>query len=112
MVSTSTDFCPFEMPTTFAGSSSPRTGYLRDLEELRIFPVCGKFTTGTEPVRSWIDVGRDFFTSQVLEYAGLALVWTLVGDCDLAIWCLGEMLDQCPTTKALTYVQNGQLLSL
>jgi len=113
MLSTSTDFCPFEMPTTLQAFPHPRTGYLRDLGRAKNIPGLWKFTTELSRFESWIDVGKRLF-SQVLEYGG---IWHLYGHSweidDLAIWGdLREMLDHVSHHKGVTYVTNGQLLSL
>jgi peptidoglycan-N-acetylglucosamine deacetylase len=113
MLSTSTDFRPFEMPTTLQAFPHPRTGYLRDLGRAKNIPGLWKFTTELSRFESWLDLGKRLF-SQVLEHGG---IWHLYGHSweidDLALWGeLREMLDHVSHRKGVTYVTNRQLLSL
>lgn len=113
MLSTNTDFRPFEMPTTLQAFPHPKTGYLRDLGRARNIPGLWKFTTRLSGLESWIDVGKRLF-SQVLENGG---IWHLYGHSweidDLAIWSeLRAMLDYVSHREGVTYVTNGQLLSI
>jgi peptidoglycan/xylan/chitin deacetylase (PgdA/CDA1 family) len=113
MLSTSTDFRPFEMPTTLQAFPHRRTGYLRDLGRAKNIYGLWKFTTEQNRFESWIDLGKKLF-SQVLQYGG---IWHLYGHSweidDLAIWGdLREMLDHVSHHKDVTYVTNGQLCSL
>ena len=113
MLSTGTDFRPFEMPTTLQAFPHPRTGYLRDLGRAKNIPGLWKFTTELSRFKSWLDLGKKLF-SRVLEYGG---IWHLYGHSweidDLSLWGeLREMLDHVSHRKDVTYVTNSQLLSL
>jgi peptidoglycan/xylan/chitin deacetylase (PgdA/CDA1 family) len=113
MLSTSTDFRPFEMPTTLQAFPHPKTGYLRDLGRAKNIPGLWKFTTELSRLESWIDVGKRLF-SQVMEYGG---IWHLYGHSweidDLGIWSeLREMLDHVSHRTGVTYVTNSHILSL
>lgn len=113
MLSTSTDFSPFEMPTTVQAFPHLPADYIRDLGRAKNIPGLWKFTTQLSRLESWIDVGKRLF-SQVLEYGG---VWHLYGHSwevdDLAIWSeLREMLDHVSHRKGVIYATNSQLLSL
>ena len=61
MLSTSTDFRPFEMPTTLQAFPHPRTGYLRDLGRAKNLHGLWKFTTELSRFESWIDLGKKTF---------------------------------------------------
>jgi peptidoglycan-N-acetylglucosamine deacetylase len=113
MLSTTTDFHPFEMPTTLQAFPHPRTGYLRDLGRAKNIPGLWKFTTELSRLESWIDLGKKLF-SQVLEHGG---IWHLYGHSweidDLALWGeLREMLDHVSHRKDVAYLTNSQSLSL
>jgi peptidoglycan/xylan/chitin deacetylase (PgdA/CDA1 family) len=112
MLSTATDFHPFEMPTTLQAFPHPRTGYLRDLGRAKNIPGLWKFTTELSRLESWIDIGKRLF-SQVLEHGG---IWHLYGHSweidDLALWGeLREILDHVSHRSNVIYLTNSQLLS-
>ena len=113
MLSTGTDFRPFEMPTTLQVFPHPRTGYLRDLGRAKNIPGLWKFTTELSRFEGWVDLGKRLF-SQVLEEGG---VWHLYGHSweidDLGLWDeLSEMLDHVSHHSDVIYLTNGELLSL
>ena len=113
MLSTSTDFRPFQMPTTLQAFPHPRTGYLRDLGRAKNIPGLWKFATELSQFENWTDLGKRLF-SQVLEDGG---IWHLYGHSweidDLALWSeLRDMLDHVSHNSNVIYLTNGELVSL
>jgi hypothetical protein len=101
------------MPTTVQAYPHPRAGYLRNLGRAGNISGLLKYVTELSRFESWVDLGKRLF-SQVLEHGG---IWHLYGHSweidELAIWDeLREMLDHVSHFKGVTYLTNGQLLSL
>jgi hypothetical protein len=113
MLSVRAEFLPFEMATTVQAYPHPRAGYIRNLG--RAGDVMGLFNYVAKLNRfeSWVDLGKRLFR-QVLEHGG---IWHLYGHSweidELRLWSdLQEMLDYVSHRKGVSYVTNGQLLSL
>lgn len=113
MLSTRPEFLPFEMPTTLQAFPHVRTGYLRDLGRARNVTGLWRFTTQLSHFDSWIDLGKRLFR-EVLEHGG---IWHIYGHSweidELDLWTdLRELLEHVSRREGVTYVTNGQLLSL
>jgi peptidoglycan/xylan/chitin deacetylase (PgdA/CDA1 family) len=113
MLSLKTDFVAFEMPTTIQAYPHPRMAYVRNLGRARNIPGLVDYLSELQHFRSWVELGKELF-NQVLKQGG---VWHLYGHSweieQLGVWNeLREMLDYIANRKDVTYVTNGQLLSL
>jgi peptidoglycan-N-acetylglucosamine deacetylase len=113
MLSMSTDFLPFEMPTTVQAYPHPSSAYIRNLARAHNAPGLLRFMTKLRRFKSWVELGKQLF-SEVLEQGG---IWHLFGHSwevdEVGIWGdLGEMLDYVSNRKGVTYATNSQLLSL
>jgi peptidoglycan/xylan/chitin deacetylase (PgdA/CDA1 family) len=108
-----TEFLPFEMPTSLQAYPHPSRSYLRNLGRARNIPGLLSYITELSGFKSWVDLGKRLF-NQVLEHGG---IWHLYGHSweidELGIWGdLHEMLDHVSHRKEVSYLTNGQLLSL
>jgi hypothetical protein len=113
MLSTSTDFLPFEMPTSVQAYPHSSAAYIRNLARAQNAPGLWRFMTTLRQFKDWVELGKQLFR-QVLEQGG---VWHLYGHSweieELGIWGdLREMLDYVSNRQGVSYVTNGQLLSL
>lgn len=113
MLSLDTDFLAFEMPTTVQAYPHPRMSYVKNLGRALNVPGLVTYFSGLQHCRGWVELGKECF-DQVLERGG---VWHLYGHSweieQLGLWGeLGEMLDHVANRNEVTYVTNGQLLSL
>jgi hypothetical protein len=113
MLSMSTDFLPFEMPTTVQAYPHPSTAYIRNLARAHNAPGLLRFMTKLRRFKSWVELAKQLF-SEVLEHGG---IWHLYGHSwevdEVGIWDdLQEILNHVSNRKAVTYATNGQLLSL
>ncbi len=107
-----TEFLPFEMPTTVQAYPHPRSAYLRNLGRARNIPGLLRYVTELSRFRSWVELGKRLF-DQAREYGG---IWHLYGHSwqidELGIWDdLHEMLDYVSHHSDVTYLTNSQLLS-
>jgi peptidoglycan-N-acetylglucosamine deacetylase len=113
MLSMSTDFPPFEMPTTVQAYPHSSAAYIRNLARAHNAPGLLRFMMTLRRFGSWVELGKQLF-GQVLEHGG---IWHLYGHSweidELGIWGdLREILDHVSHRKGVTYVTNSQLLSL
>ena len=113
MLSTSPEFRPFEMPTTLQAFPHVKAGYLRDLGRARNVTGLWRFTTQLCHFDKWIDLGKRLFC-EVLQNGG---IWHLYGHSweieELDLWTdLRELLEHVSRREGVTYVTNGQSLSL
>ena len=113
MLSMSTDFLPFEMPTTVQAYPHSSTAYIRNLARAHNAPGLLRFMTTLRRFKGWVELGKQLFR-EVLEQGG---IWHLYGHSweidELGIWGdLREMLDHVSNRKDVTYVTNSQLLPL
>jgi peptidoglycan-N-acetylglucosamine deacetylase len=113
MLSMGTDFPPFEMPTTVQAYPHSGRAYIRNLARAQNAPGLWRFMTEFRRFKSWVELGKQLFR-QVLEHGG---VWHLYGHSweieELGIWGeLRELLDYVSKREGVTYVTNGQLVSL
>jgi len=112
MLSMSTDFLPFEMPTTVQAYPHPSTAYIRNLARAHNAPGLLRLMTKLRRFKSWDELGKQLF-SEVLEQGG---IWHLYGHSwevdEVGIWGdLREILNHVSNRKGVTYVTNDQLLS-
>jgi peptidoglycan/xylan/chitin deacetylase (PgdA/CDA1 family) len=107
------DHCPFEMPTSVQAYPHPRVGYIKNLARATNIPGLLNYVTELCRFKSWVELGKRLF-HQVLEHGG---IWHLYGHSweidELGMWRdVHEMLDYVAHGKGVTYLTNGQLLSL
>jgi peptidoglycan-N-acetylglucosamine deacetylase len=113
MLSLKTRFSAYEMPTTVQAYPHHRTRYVRNLGRAHNIPGLVKYVTELSRFESWVALGKRLF-SEVLEHGG---IWHLYGHSweidELGIWDeLSDMLDYVSHRDGVTYVTNGELLSL
>jgi peptidoglycan/xylan/chitin deacetylase (PgdA/CDA1 family) len=113
MLSLNTCFPTYEMPTTVQAYPHHRTRYVRNLGRARDIPGLVIYITELSRCKSWVELGMRLF-SRVLENGG---VWHLYGHSweidELGLWAdLRKLLDYVCHREGVTYVSNGELLSL
>lgn len=113
MLSVTTLFDPFEMPTTLQAYPHRSTSYIKDLGRARSASGLWRFTTELRDFRNWLDIGRRLF-SQVLERGG---IWHLYGHSweidEHQLWSeLSQMLDHVAGREGVQYLTNSKALSL
>ena len=113
MLSITSAFNPFEVPTTLQAYPHPRIGYVRDLVRARNVSGLWRFTTELSGIRSWLELGKLLF-GQVLEQGG---IWHLYGHSweieELGLWSeVSELLDHVARHDRVLYVTNSQVLSM
>ena len=113
MLSLKTRFSAYEMPTTVQAYPHHRARYVRNLLRAHDIPGLGTYVTQLSRFESWTALGRQLF-SELLERGG---IWHLYGHSweidELGIWDeLGDMLDYVSHRDGVTYVTNGELMSL
>jgi peptidoglycan-N-acetylglucosamine deacetylase len=113
MLSVTTTFNPFEMPTTLQAYPHRSAGYVKDLGRARSASGLWKFTTQLSDFQSWLDIGRRLF-SEVMESGG---IWHLYGHSweidEHQLWTeLAEMLDHVAHRERVLYATNSYALSL
>jgi peptidoglycan/xylan/chitin deacetylase (PgdA/CDA1 family) len=111
MLSMSTDFHPFEMPTTIQAYPHCRAAYVRNLARARNAPELLKYIMTLSRFESWVELGKHLFR-EVLEQGG---IWHLYGHSweidELNLWTdLCELLDYISHRKGVRYLNNGQLV--
>jgi hypothetical protein len=111
MLSVSTDFLPFKMPTTIQAYPHCGTAYLRNLARAYNAPALFKYVTTLRRFESWVELGKQLFR-EALEKRG---IWHLYGHSweidELNLWSdLRELLDYVSHRKGVRYLSNGQLL--
>lgn len=111
MLSVTTDFSAFEMPTTVQAYPHKGIAYVRN--QGRAKSISGLMKSLTVLKKQWVGVGKQLF-NQVLERGG---IWHLYGHsweiAELKIWDdLNELLDYVAGHEGVTYATNGQILSL
>jgi len=113
MLSLQRDFKPFQMPTTIQAYPHSRVAYLRNLGRAKSVLGFARNVTKLRHPRTWVALGKQLF-DRVLEDGGM---WHLYGHSweidEQGIWDeLHEMLDHVSRHSNVTYLTNGQLLSL
>jgi peptidoglycan/xylan/chitin deacetylase (PgdA/CDA1 family) len=113
MLSVTTLFDPFEMPTTLQAYPHRSTSYIKDLGRARSASGLWRFTTELRDFRNWLDIGRRLF-SQVLERGG---IWHLYGHSweidEHQLWSeLSQMLDHVAGREGVQYLTNSKALAL
>ncbi len=113
MLSVTTQFRPFEMPTTLHAYPHRRADYMKNLARSGNVKGLLTYTTKLSRFDTWIELGKHMF-SQVLEYGG---IWHLYGHSweidELGLWTeVSEMLNHVANRNGVNYVTNGQLISL
>jgi peptidoglycan/xylan/chitin deacetylase (PgdA/CDA1 family) len=113
MLSLDSKFLPFEMPTTLQAYPHPVKDYLRNLGRARNISGFWTYMTRLRKIPTWVDLGKRLF-DEVLKYGG---TWHLYGHSweidELAIWPqVSELLDYVCKREGVTYVTNGELLSM
>lgn len=111
MLSISTDFYPFEMPTTIQAYPHSTEAYLRNLARSRNASALLKYMTRLRGLASWVERGKRLF-GEVLERGG---IWHLYGHSweidELNLWSgLRELLDHVSHRVGVRYLNNGQLV--
>jgi len=113
MLSLTSDFDPFEMPTSVQAFPHRMPAYIRNLVKARNISSLAKYMTKGWGSRTWVEVGKEMF-DHVLQYGG---IWHLYGHSweidQLKIWHdLAELLHYVSHHDQVIYTTNGQLLSL
>jgi peptidoglycan/xylan/chitin deacetylase (PgdA/CDA1 family) len=113
MLTSSSAFDRFAMPTTLQAYPHRRSNYVRNLVRLRAFPVLLKAARDLIRFQDWLGLGKATF-DRVLRTGG---VWHLYGHPweieKLGLWAqLSEMLEYVSNRSSVRYVTNGQLLEL
>lgn len=111
LLSMSTDFHAFEMPTTIQAYPHCRADYIRNLARARNAPALLKYMMTLRRFESWVELGKQLFR-EVLERGG---TWHLYGHSweidELNLWSdLRELLDYISLRKGVKYLNNGQLV--
>ena len=113
MLSLSTKFFPFEMPTTIQAYPHSKARYVRNLVRAKSVRSLLKYAAELGRFERWVDLGKHLF-EQVLTQGG---IWHLYGHSweveELGIWDdLREMLDHVTHREGVTYAVNSQVVSL
>lgn len=110
MLTTSTQFNRFEMPTTLQVFPHRTSAYLRNIVRSQF---CGMQNCLSYSLKlgNWVELGKSLFDS-ILESGG---VWHLYGHSweidELNLWGeLRQVLDYVSGRAGVTYIPNGQLL--
>jgi len=109
MLSVTTDFPPFEMPTTVQAYPHKGLAYIRNQGRAKSVSGLTKYVLEWKRYQ-WVDLGKQLF-NDVLKHGG---IWHLYGHSweieELGIWNeLTEMLDYVAARADVKYVTNGQL---
>jgi peptidoglycan/xylan/chitin deacetylase (PgdA/CDA1 family) len=112
MLLLSSEFYPFEMPTTVQAYPHNRAAYLRNLGRAKNLPGLWNYATELSGLNNWIALGKELF-DRVLQRGG---IWHLYGHSweidELGIWNdLRQMLDYVSRRTGVTYLTNGQLVA-
>ena len=113
MLSLQLDFKPFQIPTTIQAYPHSRAAYFRNLGRAKSVLGLVSGVTKLRHSRTWVELGKQLF-ERVREEGG---IWHLYGHSweidEMGIWDdLHEMLDHVSHHSNVTYLTNGQLLSL
>ncbi len=111
MLLLSSEFLPFEMPTTVQAYPHKHAAYLRNLGKTRNLSGLWNYVIDLSGLKTWVAVGKELF-DRVLEHGG---IWHLYGHSweidELGIWNdLRQMLDYVAGRKDVTYLTNGQVV--
>jgi peptidoglycan/xylan/chitin deacetylase (PgdA/CDA1 family) len=112
MLSVTSTFNPFEIPTSLQVFPHLKSGYVRGLGRAKNILGIWRFTTQLSGFPSWIALGKELF-DQALQKGG---IWHLYGHSweieQLALWKeLEEMLDYVANRDGVIYASNAQMLS-
>jgi peptidoglycan-N-acetylglucosamine deacetylase len=113
MLSTRLEFNPFEMPTTVQIMPHAKAGYMRNVLRARKMEGVQVFLGNLSSLDNWLELSKRLFDS-ALETGGM---WHMYGHSHeiekLGLWNeLGEILDYVGNRKQVTYIPNGDLISL
>jgi peptidoglycan/xylan/chitin deacetylase (PgdA/CDA1 family) len=113
MLTTSSVFDRFAMPTTLQAYPHNRSNYVRNLVRLRAAGVLLRSVPDLVRFQDWLQLGKAMF-DRVLSEGG---VWHLYGHSweieKLGLWTqLGEIFEYVSKRSGVEYVTNGQLLAL
>jgi len=113
MLSCAQNFPPFKMPVSLQAYPHARSTYLRNLLRAPTIPRWRLYLTHGSRCSGWVELAKRLF-DQVLHYGG---VWHLYGHSweieTLQLWPgLREVLDYVTERDEVTYVSNGDPLSL
>jgi len=110
MLSVTTEFRTFEMPTTVQAFPHKGLAYIRNQGRARSVSGLTKYLLECRRLVHWVDLGKQLF-NDVLRHGG---IWHLYGHSweieELGIWNeLTEMLDYVSGRADVKYATNGQL---
>ena len=113
MLSVTTKFDHFEMPTTVQAYPHRSSNYIKDLGRARNLSGLWRFTTQLSGFEDWRDMGRRLF-NQVMERGG---IWHLYGHSweldEFNLWSeLDRVLDFVSNREGVLYLTNSQVLSV
>lgn len=113
MLSTQLEFSRFEMPTTVQIMPHAKSGYIRNVLRARKIEGVQVFLGQMSRLDNWLELSKSLFDS-ALKNGGM---WHLYGHSHeldkLDLWKgLEEILDYVGRRKDVTYVPNGELVSL
>lgn len=111
MLSTRTEFNPFEVPTTVQAVPHRRFSYVKNVARARKIEGLQVLFAQMTGLGNWIELGKRLFDS-VMQNGG---VWHLYGHSweveELGLWeDLEEMLDYVCKREGVTYIPNWELI--
>jgi peptidoglycan-N-acetylglucosamine deacetylase len=111
LLTTRSEFNPFEMPTTVEAVENPRLSYFKNAARARSIESLEACLAQMTRLGNWVELGKKLFDS-VLEQGG---VWHLWGHSwmidESNQWKnLEEMLDYVSNRDGITYVPNWKLI--
>lgn len=112
MLSLTTQFRPFEMPTSLQAYPHSRSAYVKNQGRAKSISGLVRYSAELKQFKRWVDLGKHLF-NQVLENGG---IWHLYGHSweinALGLWDdLYEIVDYISHRADVIYATNGQLLS-
>jgi peptidoglycan-N-acetylglucosamine deacetylase len=113
MLSLRTQFPPFEMSTSIQAYPHSGLTYLKNQGRAKSVSGLARYLTELKRFETWVDLGKWLF-DEVLQDGG---IWHLYGHSweidKLGIWDeLSDMLDHVSRHSDVSYLTNGELLSL
>ncbi len=113
MLSTRLMFDPFEMPTTVQIMPHAKSSYIRNVLRARKMEGVQVFLGNIANLDNWLELSKRLFDS-ALETGGM---WHMYGHSheieQLGLWHeLEEILDYVGNREQVTYIPNGDLISL
>ena len=111
MLSTSSEFDVFEVPTTVQAVPHPRFSYLKNMARARKIEAFQVSLAQITRLGNWVELGKRLFDS-VLENGGIWHLWGHSWEIEaLGLWKdLEEILNYVSNRQGVTYVPNCDLI--